>query len=206
MTHDHSTQYLFVLQTFTLWREIMSCMSKLWLLADLDIVTEQYRLVDTGQGYQRLQSSPRIRKEMSRILASVQQQCGGRNWVGLSVVHLGDRDVPNALIFIDKYTQISRILNPITQCVEQLPSLVEDRAFHEYVSKEWGSIQGLKMQILSDFFKHGFDGSGDDGGSCIDGRLTSAWNWCSKLHKKPYYYVFMFTGFQGFDGDWKDDT
>ena len=46
---------------------------------------------------------------------------------------------------------------------------------------------------------------GDDGGSCIDGRLTSAWNWCSKLHKKPYYYVFMFTGFQGFDGDWKEN-
>ena len=46
---------------------------------------------------------------------------------------------------------------------------------------------------------------GDDGGSCIDGRLTSAWNWCSKLHKKPYYNVFMFTGFQGFDGDWKED-
>ena len=47
--------------------------------------------------------------------------------------------------------------------------------------------------------------TGDDGGSCIDGRLTSAWNWCSKLHKKPYYNVFMFTGFQGFDGDWKED-
>ncbi len=23
-----------------------------------------------------------------------------------------------------------------------------------------------------------------DAGSCIDGRLTSAWNWCSKLEKK----------------------
>ncbi|CAN0559457.1 unnamed protein product, partial [Laminaria digitata] len=30
-----------------------------------------------------------------------------------------------------------------------------------------------------------FDGSGGDNnydaGSCVDGRLTSAWNWCSKV-------------------------
>lgn len=90
--------------------------------------------------------------------------------------------------------------------MELLPNLADDQAFHAYVREEWGSIEGLRMQILSDFFKHGFDGSGDDGGSCIDGRLTSAWNWCSQLHKKPYYHVFMFTGFQGFDGDFKDTT
>lgn len=201
LSHDHQTQHRFVLQSLTLWKEIMVCMPALWILADMDMTQEPYRLVDTGQGYQRLQSCPRVRAEMSAILGRVQAAAG--SWVGLSVVHLGDRDVPNALVFIDKYTQVPRILAPIVQCIEYLPRLVEDRAFHQYVSAEWGSIDGLRLQILSDFFKHGFDGSGDDGGSCIDGRLTSAWNWCSKLHKKPYYHVFMFSGFQGFDGDWK---
>ena len=39
--------------------------------------------------------------------------------------------------------------------------------------------------------------------SCIDGRLTSAWNWCAKLDKKPYYTVFKMAGFSGFDGDFR---
>ena len=107
-------------------------------------------------------------------------------------------------MFIDKYCQIPHILTPVASCIDKLPTLVDDQAFHAYVTQEWSSVEGLRKQILSDFFKHAFDGSGDDGGSCIDGRLTSAWNWCSKLTKKPYYYVFMFTGFQGFDGDWKE--
>ena len=66
----------------------------------------------------------------------------------------------SALVFIDKYTQVPRILAPIVQCIESLPKLVEDSAFHAYVSQEWGSIDGLRLQILSDFFKHGFEGSG----------------------------------------------
>lgn len=38
-----------------------------------------------------------------------------------------------------------------------------------------------------------------DAGSCIDGRLTSAWNWCSQLSHKPFYPIFKLTGFTGFD-------
>lgn len=33
-----------------------------------------------------------------------------------------------------------------------------------------------------------------DAGSCIDGRLTSAWNWCSTLEKKRYFPVFLLAG------------
>ncbi len=53
-----------MLQSFTLWREIMANMPKLWVLADTDMISESYRLVDTGQGYQRLQSCPRIGGEV----------------------------------------------------------------------------------------------------------------------------------------------
>lgn len=42
-----------------------------------------------------------------------------------------------------------------------------------------------------------------DAGSCIDGRLTSAWNWGSKIEKKPYYHIFKIAGFVGFDGEFK---
>ena len=85
--------------------------------------------------------------------------------------------VPNALIFIDKYTQIPRILAPISSCIERLDSLAVEPSTREYITNAFKGPERLRMQILQDFFKHGFDGSGDDGGSCIDGRLTSAWNW-----------------------------
>lgn len=202
LSHDHSTQFTFVRQSLTLWKEIMANLTKLWVLADIDLTKSEYRLVDTGQGYQRLQNCPNVGGEMHDILHRImrRERSQGFHWEGLSVIHLGDRDVPNALVFIDKYVQIPFILSPLVQCISRIPRLVsQDPPFAAYIQLEWGSLDGLKMQILQDFFKHAFDGSGDDGGSCIDGRLTSAWNWCSKIVKKPYYYVFMFTGFRGFD-------
>lgn len=96
-------------------------------------------------------------------------------------------------------------------------------ALRSYIEDEFGSSEGCCREILGDFFRHGFDGSGADNffdaGSCIDGRLTSAWNWCSSLEKKRYFPVFLltgepsldilvwtvlnrFAGFIGFDGDW----
>jgi hypothetical protein len=75
---------------------------------------------------------------------------------------------------------VPRILAPIVQCIESLPQLVDDPAFHSYVSQEWGSIDGLRLQILSDFFKHGFDGSGERC-SCVGCTLKTSAGECAPL-------------------------
>ncbi|GAB4816186.1 hypothetical protein N2152v2_003232 [Parachlorella kessleri] len=207
LTHSHDRQYHYVLQSLTLWREISHEMYKLWYLADADMTQRgnYYRLQNTGQGLQRVQPAPGVGRAMQQILARCQRRIG--TWVGSSVVHLGDHNVPNALMFIDKYTQVPRILNPLVLVLEEIPRLCRDPAIAKYVEESFGSVEDCRLDILVDFFRHGFDGSGADNffdaGSCIDGRLTSAWNWCSKVEKKSYYHVFKLAGFSGFDGDFK---
>jgi len=106
-------------------------------------------------------------------------------------------------MFIDKYNQVTRIVNPVVLTIDQIDDIVRDPGLKLYVDSSFGGKEKLKMHILSDFFRHAFDGSGADNffdaGSCIDGRLTSAWNWCEKLPKKDYYSIFKLCGFAGFD-------
>jgi hypothetical protein len=194
----------------------MADMFHLWSLAEQDLLSERipYRLRDTGQGLNRVQAAPKTSRAMYAILNKAQQSLGG--WVGSSVIHMGDHNVPNALMFIgeiafvrrtgpyrltqtpDKYSQIYRILLPICNTLAQIPGLAEKPALRSYIDDEFGSTDNLIREILGDFFRHGFDGSGSDNffdaGSCIDGRLTSAWNWCSTIEKKRYFHVFLLTG------------
>jgi hypothetical protein len=163
---------------------------------------QPYVLKDTGQGLQRIQQAPRVWRAMQDILLATQRRMGGA-WVGSSVIHLGDTNVPNALMFIDKYTQVARILGPIVRVIDRVEVLAEDPRTDVFVEM-CGGPEALRKQVLCDFFREGFDGSGGDNffeaGSCIDGRLTSAWNWCQRLEQKPFYPLFKLAGFASFDG------
>lgn len=105
LSHSHERQFNFALQSLTLWRDIIDDMFRLWAMAEEDLLSESitYSLQDTGQGMQRVQQSPLTYKSMQKILSRVQGKVN--QWVGSNVIHLGDHNVPNALTFIDKYTQ-----------------------------------------------------------------------------------------------------
>jgi hypothetical protein len=105
LSHSHERQFYFALQSLTLWRDIIDDMFRLWAMAEHDLLSESisYVLQDTGQGFQRVQQSPLTYKAMQKILFRVQSNVN--KWVGSNVIHLGDHNVPNALTFIDKYTQ-----------------------------------------------------------------------------------------------------
>eukprot|EP01084_Bolivina_argentea_P037353 69081_1 len=208
LTHSHERHYYFTLQSLILWREIMNDMFRLWWLAEQDLLseTEAYTLKDTGQGMQRQQQCPRTYKAMQEILYYTQKRMG--TWIGSCVIHLGDHNVPNSLIFIDKYMQIPLILNPIVMCLTKIEELFEDdQGVKKFVTEGYGGLKKLIKDILHDFFRSAFDGSGADNffdaGSCVDGRLTSAWNWCSQLATKPFAPIFKLCGVQGFDGNFE---
>jgi hypothetical protein len=143
---------------------------------------------------------------MRELLHRTQRKLG--SWVGSAVVHLGDSNVPNALTFIDKYAAVERILNPLLMVLDAISNTRHHPPqLQSYIAMRWGSPTDAVKHILCDFFKFAFDGSGADNfydaGSCIDGRLTSAWNWCSQVATKPYYPLFKMLGFIGFDGEFQ---
>lgn len=72
----------------------------LWSLGEQDLLMEgnYYRLRDTGQGLNRVQNAPKTSRMMHSILGRAQKTLGG--WVGSSVIHMGDHNVPNAFMFI----------------------------------------------------------------------------------------------------------
>eukprot|EP01130_Rhizamoeba_saxonica_P017607 TRINITY_DN8573_c0_g1_i1.p1 TRINITY_DN8573_c0_g1~~TRINITY_DN8573_c0_g1_i1.p1 ORF type:complete len:529 (-),score=120.16 TRINITY_DN8573_c0_g1_i1:65-1534(-) len=208
LSHSHTMQYQYVFQSLTLWKNITNDMFKLWFLAEKDLlnIDNPYTLTDTGQGVNRLQQAPTVFPAMETLLNDTKQSVG--QWIGSSKIHLGDHNVPNTLMFIDKYTQVPRIINPIINTIENIGKCIrKDKGLKLYVEREFGGKEGLVKTILCDFFRYAFDGSGADNfydaGSCIDGRLTSAWNWCSQLSTKRYYHIFRLTGFVGFDGDFQ---
>jgi hypothetical protein len=251
LSHSHSRQHAFALQSLLLWREIAHEMFKLWCLAEADLLdgASPYALKDTGQGLQRVQPAPRTEKAMRELLHRTQRKLG--SWVGSAVIHLGDSNVPNALNFIDKvgalrararartaylthtraralailtlagrapgplarrvarqYAAIERILNPLLAVLDAIGTPKHQPAqLQTYIAMRWRSPTDAVKAILCDFFKFAFDGSGADNfydaGSCIDGRLTSAWNWCSQVSAKPYYPLFKMCGFIGFDGEFQ---
>ncbi|KAJ2457791.1 hypothetical protein GGI03_006001 [Coemansia sp. RSA 2337] len=205
LSHSHESQFHYVLQTLTLWREMLHEMFKLWHDADSDLLSPKnmYRLKDTGQGLNRVQTCPRVSKSAHSILHRTQKAVG--RWVGSAMIHVGDRNVPNALVFIDKYNQVASILNPVVRVLEFLDSLDKSsKGVAAFVEQAFGGAEQARKLILADFFRSAFDGSGADNffdaGSCIDGRLTSAWNWCSTVEKKPFFSMFLLSGFVGFNG------
>jgi hypothetical protein len=169
LTHNHATQFAYVHQTLNLWREILHEMFMLWSLSDEDLLSANpYRLTNTGQGLHRIQACPSVGREMHRTLHRAQKKSG--SWIGSSVIHLGDRNVANAFMFIDKasnfktgayvfihhlmlthhpqYNQVSRILNPIVLTLEKLDDLQENAGIRDYVNGTFGGIEHCRKDIL----------------------------------------------------------
>ena len=62
-------------------------------------------------------------------------------------------------MFIDKYSQVSRILNPLVLTLKAIGRLCEKPDVKFYVDRIFGGAEQLRMLILTDFFRHAFDGT-----------------------------------------------
>ena len=62
-------------------------------------------------------------------------------------MHLGDRDVPNALTFIDKYNQVARILAPIVFTIEGLDAVWANPVTRPYIEEEFGGVREAKLEV-----------------------------------------------------------
>lgn len=230
LSHEHKKHYAYVTQTLVLWQLITKDMFRLWKLAEDDMLNPEnpVEFKETGQGKMRVQPAPNLYRAVKEILEKAKQTLG--TWIGDDRIHLSDSQVPNAFFFIEKYGSLSRILGPILRTVAFIQKRYDGddgyipgsaaaqaaaasggtnrsdvRAFRAYVDAVYGSPKKAQLHVLRDFFRHGFDGSGgdnfDDAGSCIDGRLTSVFQWCNEIHSKSFYPLFMLAGFSSFEGD-----
>lgn len=155
LSHSHSKQFHYVHQSLTLWSHIMRDMFKLWFEADADLLSARgrYTLTDTGQGLNRVKACPSVARSMHHIINKMQSLAaggggsrGGGGWIGSSAVHLGDRAVPNALFFLDKYTQVPRILTPVYLVIQNLERVVARDPFMDgWIRAQFGSLDDLKM-------------------------------------------------------------
>ena len=146
LSHSHDTQFMYVEQSLLLWRAVLVQLPLLWMLAEKDLLQGvDYRLRDTGQGLNRVQSAPSVGRFMHSVIGKLQKEVG--SWVGSAAVHLGDNDVPSALQWIDKYTQIPRILVPIAEVVAALDDLnASAPGVHQYVADVFGSADACARQ------------------------------------------------------------
>lgn len=147
LTHNHARQFQYVLQSMTLWREVLGEMNKLWSLAEADMLREgnEYRLMDTGQGLNRVQQSPKLGKAIHSIVARCQKRLG--TWIGSSVVHLGDHNVPNAFLFIHKYLQVPQILSPLVGTIREIDTLVKSPGLRRYIDSEFGGTLNNSIRV-----------------------------------------------------------
>jgi len=66
---------------------------------------------------------------------------------------------------------VPRILAPIVQCLEQIERIyTEDEGVKNLIKRSFGGLEKLKKDILYDFFKTAFDGSGKRVGGREGGR------------------------------------